>query len=777
MSELVDLPPPPSLVTRNAMPLVDARVQIDLKNGAVIEGQLKALKYSGGYIVVQTEAGKKPLKVALSEVAYMQLLEEIKLGMPAESKLYAGDGIELPEDNQTFRIKVLGHPELSGQMRTYYLDAYGLHIFKMMSDSTVTRLFFPLEAVISYQLGPLTGEELFKDGKLSKANLSKGLHMQSRDRGRQLGDHLKSMGLISAEQLNHALKTQELDVKLKGQKGSRLIGQILIDEKAINEDELEAALALQRKSRSTTIGSHLIEMGVISDADLHRALARKVGIPYMDLEKYGFDDEALACINKEMAIRFSVIPLKKHGNSLLVAMDDPFDKEAVDTLQFVTNLHIELSTAAADKIIAAIESQYHDEPIDKYIEDAEDINDVLGLDPQQQAEMQEAESNASGPPVVRLVSRLILQAIRQDASDIHIQPGDAGVDLIYRIDGSLIVVRTFSKSLLNAVISRIKIIGRMDIAERRLPQDGRARVADQGKKIDLRISIMPTVKGESAVIRLLNAGAGVLSIAELGFNQKDESLFVDMLNKSYGIILVTGPTGSGKSTTLYSAIKEVKARNLKIITVEDPVEYRMEGVEQIQVNTKIGYTFARALRQILRHDPDSIMIGEIRDEETGKIAIESALTGHLVLSTLHTNSAAGSVTRLLEMGIEPYLVSSSLLGIFAQRLARRNCKNCQAEEEVPDYMRAALGISNDEVFYRGRGCEKCHGTGYKGRLAVYELLVNTANLRELISTDVTVSELHDRAVQDGMVPLTNNALTRARNRDTSLSEVYKVRLD
>lgn len=318
----------------------------------------------------------------------------------------------------------------------------------------------------------------------------------------------------------------------------------------------------------------------------------------------------------------------------------------------------------------------------------------------------------------------------------------------------------------------------MDISERRLPQDGQARINDRGNIIDLRISVIPTVNGESAVIRLLNTEVGIKSIDQLGFNSRDSELFTNLLHKSNGLILVTGPTGSGKSTTLYAALQTVIERNLNIITVENPVELHIDGIEQIQVNTVPGYTFAKSLRHILRYDPDVIMIGEIRDEETAKIAIESALTGHLVLSTLHTNDAAGAVTRLLEMGADPFLINATVLGIFAQRLVRKNCPHClRKDDNIDPLIRKTLDIPEGFEFYKGIGCSECNNKGYKGRLAVYELLRITANMHDLILPGVSSQVIYEQAIKDGMIPLTENAMEQARKKLTSLEEVYRVRLD
>ncbi|WP_168188141.1 GspE/PulE family protein [Hahella sp. CCB-MM4] len=515
----------------------------------------------------------------------------------------------------------------------------------------------------------------------------------------------------------------------------------------------------------------------MSDEEVHRALASKLGIPFIQLKNFVISPEAIAMVPGEFARRYLLMPISLEHEKLVVAMDDPCNLDAIDALQFITNRHLELVTASKADIFQALGEFYGESSIDDEILAAEDDREKVEASFHKDKEVGELERLSRERPIIRLVSRIIVEGIRRRASDIHIRPRENIVDLYYRIDGTLIKIRSFSKNLLPAVVSRIKILGTMDIAERRLPQDGRSRVVDQESIVDLRISIIPTVEGESVVIRLLNLNAGLLSISELGFNTRDEELFTDLLHKSYGMILVTGPTGSGKSTTLYAALQEVIKQNVNIITVEDPVEYHIDGIEQIQVNTAPGYTFARALRHILRHDPDVIMIGEIRDEETGKIAVESALTGHLVLSTLHTNDAAGAITRLIEMGVEPFLINATVLGVLAQRLVRRNCPHCIAEETPEPLVLKSLGVSAEEVFYKGQGCDHCHHTGYKGRIAVYELLKVSSEMHAFVQHGVAVDDIHAQAMKEGMMPLTENALNLARQRTTSLSEVYRVRLE
>lgn len=511
-----------------------------------------------------------------------------------------------------------------------------------------------------------------------------------------------------------------------------------------------------------------------SGEEAQRELAQRLGLPFVRLHDVTFDESVLSLIPADFARKHDVIPLKASKNHLQVALANPMDIELYQSLHFVAGMSIDISVCTLRDVQWAVRKYYSAQDDELALESLSAQQPAAESSDEMHQEMMRLSSEK---PVVRLVANLIVDAIERRASDIHIKPREKNVELIYRMNGVLTNIRFFSKSLLPAVVSRIKILGGMNIAERRLPQDGRCAVRHKKNPVDLRISIMPTVEGESVVIRLLNAKVGLKSVSELGFTPHDQEIFRNLLNKSNGIFLVTGPTGSGKSTTLYAALAEVQKQNVNILTVEDPVEYHMDGIQQIQINHATGYTFARALRNILRHDPDVILVGEIRDEETGKIAVESALTGHLVLSTLHTNDAAGAVTRLLEMGIEPYLLTGCLLGVLAQRLVRKNCPHCLTTEPVDPLIRHALEVSEKETFYYSTGCERCDGTGLAGRMAVYELLEVSEALRREIHADITASEIHDIAVKEGMVQLTYNAMERARNKEISLAEVYRVRLD
>lgn len=535
-------------------------------------------------------------------------------------------------------------------------------------------------------------------------------------------------------------------------------------------DALDAALAVTKVAPRQP--SDTSPQKLTTEERTQRSLAERLSLPFVRLHEYEFDETVLGMIPAAFARKNDVIPLRVNKTHLLVALARPMDQDLYQSLNFVTGLSIDVTVSTEKDIQWAVRKFYGAQDDELALEsinnNSHHENDGI---------QQELERLSSERPIVRLVNNIIVDAIERGASDIHIKPRDKNVELVYRMDGVLTSIRFFSKSLLSAVVSRIKIIGGMNIAERRVPQDGRCCVKHKNNLVDLRISIMPTVEGESVVTRLLNSQVGLKSISEVGFSEHDQAVFKGLLNKSNGIFLVTGPTGSGKSTTLYAALAEVQQQNVNILTIEDPVEYHMDGIQQIQINQATGYTFARALRNILRHDPDVILVGEIRDEETGKIAVESALTGHLVLSTLHTNDAAGAVTRLLEMGIESYLLNGCLLGVLAQRLVKRNCPHCLKQEPIDSLMRKTLGVSEDEIFYRSIGCDHCNQTGVTGRIAVYELLEMTDVIRKKVHATISSVEIAELAVAAGMVSLTENALARARAKDISLAEVYRVRLD
>jgi type IV pilus assembly protein PilB len=502
--------------------------------------------------------------------------------------------------------------------------------------------------------------------------------------------------------------------------------------------------------------------------------AHRFDLPLVKLGAITCDPAVVALVPPASARRLHFVPVCEHAGVIGVAVEDPADAEIIPTLNFLTDLRIALMIAEPQDIRAAIAANFD------RVEDRAILRQ-LGMEgtPNKIEDDEQAERRlASEQPIVRLVGDIFVDAARRRASDIHLRPGEHGMDLLYRIDNDLVPIRRFLHALQPALVSRIKVLANMNVAEHRLPQDGRATHASaDGHPIDMRVSIIPTIHGESVVIRLLDPMQGLRSIDTLGLSPADATKFLDLIGRSHGMILVTGPTGSGKSTTLYAALLEARKERVNILTVEDPVEYHIEEVQQMQVNRAAGFTFASALRNILRHDPDVIMLGEIRDCETAQIAVESALTGHLLLSTLHTNTAATTITRLLDLGVESFLLRSTLLGVLSQRLTRRNCPHCLVAETVPVHWREMLDTGADEVFYRGSGCHRCEGLGVRGRVAVYELMLATPAIRRLIVPRCEADGIQEVALREGMVSLTCSAVALARSGVISLGEAFRLRAD
>ncbi len=551
------------------------------------------------------------------------------------------------------------------------------------------------------------------------------------------------------------------------------IGAILLEHGVINTQQLAQAVKSQIRRPTVHLGTIFLEMGVSQEA-LYEALAQKFQIPYVSIIDYPVNREAISVLPEEIASNMKVIPIDIIGQKLVVAMENPLDTDILSTIQFHTNLNIETVLASQKDIQKSLDRFFSEFSDQKSLHEFSEEVEAQSL--VNETTEEEAAYLAKQKPIVKLLNTILLQAVKSHASDINLRPETDRLDIYYRIDGKEHLVRTLSSNLLAPLVSRIKIISRMNIAERRMPQDGHAQLRDRDNLIDLRVSCIPTVQGESIVIRILNKDVGVSNLEALKFPAREKQLLKEMLSQNHGIILITGPTGSGKSTTMYSLLHELRHDNPHIITVEDPVEYQMEKVEQIQIAADRGYTFAHALRQILRHDPDVILVGEIRDVETAEIASRAALTGHLVISTLHTNDAASTITRLTDMGIEPYLLSSTLLGVVAQRLVRLNCQHCKEQETLPPEVYQSLNVTPDQLFYAGKGCSRCNDTGYLGRTPVLELLPISPRMRQSINAGATTQEIQDLALEEGMIGLTQHALSLARQGLTSLKEVYSVRI-
>ena len=553
------------------------------------------------------------------------------------------------------------------------------------------------------------------------------------------------------------------------------IGDILLEEQLITQEQLEEALATA-KDEKKKIGEAVVELGYATEQSIAEALSSQLGFEYVNLTSVTIPENVLNLIGENVLRRHLMIPYAFNPNNMnqvLVAMADPMDMTAIDDFNIVTNLQVVPAVATSNDILLALDRYYGNTETMKAAQEYAKEREGIA------AKLQEGDATSQdvqNSPVVQLVNSMVEQAARQRTSDIHIEAKEDSVRVRFRIDGSLYEKFTYSIHLLPAIMARLKIISGMDIAEKRKPQDGRFSILVDKVEFDIRVSVLPTVYGEKCVMRLAKKKALTRDKSELGFSPSELKDFDDILKNPNGILLVTGPTGSGKSTTLYTALSELNKIDVNIVTVEDPVEANIDGINQVQVNVKADLTFANALRSILRQDPDIIMIGEIRDGETASIAVQASITGHLVVSTLHTNSAAGSINRLVNMGVEGYLLADSLVGIIAQRLVRRLCPYCKRAHVLTEFEKKMMKIRPDanlEIF-EPVGCDHCDKTGYSGRIGIYEIMKITPHLKELISRNATVSELKEAAMGEGMHTLRQSATLLVLEGITSYSEMVKT---
>jgi type IV pilus assembly protein PilB len=557
--------------------------------------------------------------------------------------------------------------------------------------------------------------------------------------------------------------------------------ELLVKENLLTQDQAGKAMTDQKRS-GERLATVLTRLNFLSEDELLDFLSRKYGIPVINLGRVEVDPDILRLVRKEIVQKYQVFPVRKVGNTLTLALSDPTVVLAIDDVQFATGLHVIPVLAAESAIRAAIDHNYSSgvEDIKKLIDqESTGIDTNLELvDKGSKVDIAELGREAEEAPTIRFVNLIIADAIRKRASDIHLEPYEKVFRVRYRIDGVLHDMMNPPKQMEAAILSRVKIMSNLDIAERRLPQDGRLSVKFQNREIDLRVSSLPTTFGEKIVMRVLDKGSVVLDLTRLGFEEDDLARFKKTITTPYGMILVTGPTGSGKSTTLYAAIATINSPDINIITAEDPVEFSIAGVNQVLVREDIGYTFSAALRAFLRQDPDVVLVGEMRDLETAQIAIRAALTGHLVFSTLHTNDAPSTVTRLQDMGIPPFLISSSLLLVIAQRLVRRICLECREPVQVPVSALIDVGFRAEEAegvrVYAGKGCAACANTGYKGRISVHEIMWMIPELQEAIVRQRPANELKEIAVKAGMRTLRQTGLRKVANGLTTIDEVLRV---
>ncbi|MBI5575128.1 MAG: type IV-A pilus assembly ATPase PilB [Deltaproteobacteria bacterium] len=554
------------------------------------------------------------------------------------------------------------------------------------------------------------------------------------------------------------------------------IGEMLLRGNIITPEQLRSALETQKKTKER-IGAILVKSGSIREEDLLSFLGRQFNVPVIDLSKYEINSEVVRLLPEDLVQKHLALPINRVGAKLIVAVADPSNMAIIDAIGFKTGYAVELVLASEKDITNAI-NKYFDQSLE-FKDIISELDEDLEVVREEELDAIEQESRVDDAPVVKLANFVLTDAIKRRASDIHIEPYEKEFRIRYRVDGVLYEVMRPPIKLRNALVSRLKIMSSLDIAERRLPQDGRIKLkVGKGREMDYRVSVLPTIYGEKTVLRLLDKSSLQLDMTKLGFEQEALNDFQEAIHRPYGMILVTGPTGSGKTTTLYSALSELNKTTDNISTCEDPVEYNFAGINQVQIKEEIGLTFAAALRSFLRQDPDIIMVGEIRDYETAEIAVKAALTGHLVLSTLHTNDAPSTVTRLLNMGIEPFLVSSSLNLILAQRLARRVCGNCKEEVKILPKALVDAGMKPERIRQarpaRGRGCDECNGTGFRGRVALYEAMPVKEELKDLILRGGSAIEVKREAIRLGMKTLRQAGLSKVEEGVTTLEEVLRV---
>lgn len=755
--------------------LQEQKVVVNLRDQRSLKGILQILDYQEKYIQIRIKGKNKAQSV--TELGFEDIhsiyfvydlskkLPRIRMDSASWDKIFQ-DRISGTMSFQWIQEKWNLHFQQSEK------DFGGVFLEPRESSANVLKVFFPFPKIKSISGSEKLGERLLSEGFISQDELEAGLHKQSELRQERIGDILLEQGQVKPDTLRHALNKQ------KSRFDARL-GEILVAAGAVTEKQVGEALKRQKKQSTRRLGQILIDMGVITAEMLALSMALKFGLSYVNIKDYPVDAAALDCVPMDMARRLKIFPIMLKDEELTVAFSDPTNLDQKQDLAFHTEKQIKEIIATEEGILDAIEEHYGKDPdsnLDQLLADEAEIEEVSE---NREVEYELSEKTGREKPIIELVNHIIKTAVKKKASDLHIVPEGRRVKVELRIDGTLREELALGSERLPSVIARMKIMGNMNIAERRLPQDGRSKVKVGSKVVDLRFSCMPSVFGESMVVRLLDKESGVVDLDQIGFLEKELREIRVSQRKAYGMILVTGPTGSGKSSTIYACLQEEAFHNKNIVTLEDPVEYELPGITQVQIKENIGLTFAKGLRQILRHDPDVIIVGEIRDGETARIAIQSALTGHLLFSTLHTNTAPESFLRLNEMGVEPYLVSSSILGVISQRLVKKLCPACKtpdphALQKLESSHYPARPSSHTTEFFMAQGCEQCNQTGYKGRTVVYEYLIPNEDIKRAAIQNRSAGEIRLMAQKKGMRTMEQVALLKAEQGLTSVDEIIPL---
>ena len=786
---------------------------IYMRNGEKLLGELLEFQPDASSIIFLSSREDAKQSIAFEDIKSMRLVRSIqvrKQKTPLESR---AEEIFGASERQPYHIEFHDKEVQEGETFGFYNTVNGIYLFTPAADERIVRHFIPHAAIAHVQLGLRIGEMLIDEHLASPEKVDEALSNQRELRGKRIGDYLSEHKIISREQLNEAVKMQEAQPVLK-------LGEALQQLGLIDQSQLEKALLEQKQNRSMQLGQILLKMQVIDEQTLKGALAKKLGIPYVNLDKFNFDPEATALADRGMAHRHGFMPLCLHDGALIVALENPLDRKTLDYLRFALQRKIIPAMASREDIDRAIERTYrsktealafdiqfakddrseysfHHDPREGI--DAGELTEKL-FDEGIELEIPEKPVAESDNTLVQLVNTMILDAQRDGVSDIHIETysGKQNTRIRFRKDGTLVPYLEIPSSARDAMISRIKIMAQLDIAERRKPQDGKINFQLFGPaKIELRVATIPTSNSMEDIVMRLLASSKPLSMEKLGLASNTLHELQKVMQRPYGLILVVGPTGSGKTTTLHSLLGYINSPGRKIWTAEDPVEITQPGLRQVQVNAKIGWTFAAAMRSFLRADPDVIMVGEMRDQETTRIAIEASLTGHLVLSTLHTNSAAESIVRLLDMGMDPFNFADALQAILAQRLAKALCPDCReayvpeademqalVEEYVSGSQLDAEAVLQDWRFrfasgdqfrlHRARGCKACGDSGYRGRIGLHELLLVTPTIKHLIQTRAPVSDILNAAQAFGMRTIKQDGIVKVLEGATDIGQVRAV---
>ncbi len=762
--------------------------QLIFNDGQELQGKLTRFSPEEGILEMLTSQGDLS-KPRLPFVSQLRLLHPVTLKKKVSLIDESHAVIFGTPEKQSCAVLLSNGKNLVGETIGFVMDKSGLYLFMVEPAGTVIRYFIPAHAVKSYRIGEEIGQMLVNEKIVTQAEIDSGLQKQEQLRTKRIGEYLTDEQIVTPAQLLAAIERQS---------GANLrLGEVLIREKLITPEDLKAALTKQGLDRKKALGEIIVSMGMVDEHTIKRMLVKKLGIPFVNIKNFNVDLNAVMIVPVSFAIKHTIMPLLQKDKSLIVAMENPMQWELLNELRFLTNLRVEPVMASKDDILQAIKRLYKSpasvQPIDDLASDL-----MLAEEEEDAPEESIAESDNT---LVRLVNKVILDAYHQGVSDIHVETysGKRNTIIRFRIDGSLNKYFEFPPNFRNALISRIKIMAKLDISEKRKPQDGKIEFKLHGdEKIELRVATVPTANGLEDIVMRVLAASHPIPLAEIGLAAGVLERVKSLVIKPYGLFLVCGPTGSGKTTTLHSILGSINTPNSKIWTAEDPIEITQDGLRQVQVNSRIGWTFAAAMRSFLRADPDVIMVGEIRDTETAKIAIEASLTGHMVFSTLHTNGAPESMVRLLDLGMDPFNFSDALVGILAQRLAKRYCEKCKkphlaSVEEIqalaqeycqntplnPDtlyeqWQKSYAHENGTWVLFSAQGCAECGGTGYKGRIGLYEFLEATTPIKKLIQQRATVEALLFLAINQGMRTLKQDGIEKMLQGHTDLYQIRAV---